>query len=60
MQQLNVYIDSVSSAKSNMLKTLVTEESLRKPMQNMIDAEAQLSKAVVTYYENLFAKFKTN
>lgn len=60
MQHLTTYIDAVSSVKTNMLKTFVTEESMRKPMQTMVDAEAQLSKAVVSYYENLFSKFKMN
>lgn len=60
MQQLNVLIDTVSSMKSNVLKTIVTDETLRKPMQNMIDAETQLSKAIVTYFGNCMSKCKVN
>jgi hypothetical protein len=42
-----------------MLKTVVTDESFRKPLQAMVDAEAQLAKAFVKSTNEFFGKFKT-
>ena len=51
-------IDSIKDIKTNVLKTLVTEQSFLKPLQAMVDAEAQLAKAAVSAMEEFFSKFK--
>jgi hypothetical protein len=58
MQQLNTIIDTVTDAKTNALKTIVTEESFRKPLQEMVNAENALAKATVSYVNDMFAKCK--
>jgi hypothetical protein len=51
-------IDTIKDAKATVLKTLVTDETFRKPLQAMVDAEAQLAKATVKSIEEMVAKFK--
>lgn len=51
-------IDTIKDAKATVLKSLVTDETFRKPLQAMIDAEAQLAKATVKSIEDMVAKFK--
>lgn len=51
-------IETVKTAKSTALKTLVTEESFRKPLQSMIDAEAELAKAAMKAADAFMFKFK--
>ena len=51
-------IDSIKDIKTNVLKTLVTEQSFLKPLQAMVDAEAALAKATVKTFEDLVGKFK--
>lgn len=51
-------IDSIKDAKTKALNTLVTEQSFRKPLQAMIDAEAALAKATVDAIDNALSKFK--
>ena len=58
MQQLNTIIDTVTDAKTNALKTIVTEESFRKPLQEMVNAENSLAKATVSHVNDMFAKCK--
>lgn len=40
----NYIIDSVQSAKSNALKTLVTESKVREPLQSIIEAQTAFAK----------------
>lgn len=51
-------IETVKTAKSTVLKTLVNEESFRKPLQSMIDAEAELAKAAFAFMDTLISKAK--
>ena len=51
-------IDTIKDAKSTALKSIVTDEKFRKPLQAMVDAEAQLAKAAVSAMEDFFSKFK--
>ena len=51
-------IDTIKDAKSTALKSIVTDEKFRKPLQAMVDAEAQLAKATVSAMEEFFSKFK--
>lgn len=59
MQQAEMVIDTVKDMKTNVLKTVVTDESFRKPLQAMIDAEAQLAKAYVKTVTDFAGKIKT-
>lgn len=59
MQQAEMVIDTVKDMKTNVLKTVVTDESFRKPLQAMVDAEAQLAKAYVKTVTEFAGKFKT-
>jgi hypothetical protein len=39
-------IDAVQNAKSGALKTFVTDESIRKPLQAFVDAQTTFAKEV--------------
>jgi hypothetical protein len=43
----NYIIDSVQSAKSNALKTLVTEAKVREPLQSIIEAQTSFAKDTI-------------
>jgi hypothetical protein len=58
MTQINTAIDSIKDAKTTALKTFVTDESIRKPLQAMVDAEAALAKNVAKAFQDAFSKFK--
>jgi hypothetical protein len=42
----NMAIDAVQNAKSGALKTFVTDESIRKPLQAFVDAQTTFAKEV--------------
>jgi hypothetical protein len=39
-------IDAVQNAKTGALKTFVTDESIRKPLQSFVDAQTTFAKEV--------------
>lgn len=43
---INTFIDTVQSAKSQALKTFVTNEPVRKSLQSLIDAQTTFAKQV--------------
>lgn len=51
-------IDSIKDAKTKVLKNLVTEQSILKPLQAMVEAEADLAKATFKAFEDMVGKFK--
>jgi hypothetical protein len=42
----NSTIDTIQSAQSKVLSTIVTEEAFRKPLQTAIDAGAEFAKTL--------------
>lgn len=59
MTQFNTAIDTIKDAKTNALKTFVTDESFRKPLQAMVEAEATLAKNMAKAFQDALSKFKT-
>ena len=49
----NYIIDSVQSAKSNALKTLVTEAKVREPLQSIIEAQTSFAKDTIKAMNDL-------
>lgn len=46
IQVVNTAIDTVQGAKTNFVKTFVTNEELKKPLQTYIDAQTAFAKKV--------------
>lgn len=57
MTQITTAIDTIKDAKTTALKTFVTDESIRKPLQAMVDAEATLAKNIMKSFEDFATKF---
>ena len=43
-------IDAIQSTKTSWLKTFVTDEQVRKPLQQFVDAQTAFSKQVAKTY----------
>jgi hypothetical protein len=52
----HTFIDSIQIAKVNTLKTLVTDEKVREPFQDMIDAETKFAKSMADIADDLYAR----
>jgi hypothetical protein len=50
-------IDSVQAAKTNTLKTIVTDAKVREPLQAMIDAETKFAKSMTDIADGLYTQF---
>lgn len=50
-------IDTIQTAKTNTLKTLVTDEKIREPFQLVIDAETKFAKSMADIADGLFSQF---
>jgi hypothetical protein len=53
----NAFIDTVQSAKSNALKTIVTDAKVREPFEAMIEAETQFVKSMTDIADGLYTQF---
>lgn len=58
LPNVNIVIDSVKDAKTKALNTLVIEKSFQKPLQAIIDAEAELAKATYNAFDEWMNKLK--
>ena len=52
----NVFIDTVQAAKSNTLKTMVTDAKVREPFQSFIDAETTFAKSVTQIADSVYTQ----
>ena len=50
----NQAIEQVQNFKSNVLKSAVTEEKIRQPLQSVIDAQTLFAKTVVDVADELY------
>jgi hypothetical protein len=50
-------IDSVQAAKTNTLKTMVTDAKVREPLQAMIDAETKFVKSMTDIADDIYTQF---
>lgn len=50
-------IDSIQSAKTNTLKSLVTDEKIREPLQAIIDAETKFAKSIADIADDVYSQF---
>jgi hypothetical protein len=49
----NAFIDSVQDQKSKVLNTIVTDKTISSPLQAMIDAQTEYTKAVCKSFWDL-------
>lgn len=49
-------IDSIQSAKTQFLNTFVTNEALRAPLQDFVNAQTQFARQAVTASEKFFTE----
>ena len=52
----NSFIDTVQAAKTNTLKTLVTDAKVREPFQSFIDAETTFAKSLTQIADSVYTQ----
>lgn len=52
----NQFVDTIQTTKSMALKTLVTDEKVRAPMQSFIDAQTTFAREVVKIADNVYSQ----
>ena len=52
----NSFIDTVQAAKTNTLKTMVTDAKVREPFQSFIDAETTFAKSLTQIADSVYAQ----
>jgi hypothetical protein len=52
----NAFIDTVQAAKSNALKTIVTDAKVREPMQSFIDAQTTFAKSMTDIADSVYTQ----
>jgi hypothetical protein len=55
----NQFVDTVQDTKTNVLKTMITDEKVRAPLQSFVDAQTVFSKEMVKIADNMFIQFST-
>jgi hypothetical protein len=55
----NQFVDTVQDTKTNVLKTMITDEKVRAPLQSFVDAQTVFSKEMVKIADNMFTQFST-
>ena len=53
----NQFVDTLQNTKSMALKTMVTDEKVRAPMQSFIDAQTAFAKEMVKIADNVHTQF---
>ena len=53
----NAFIDTIQAAKSNALKTIVTDAKVREPMQSFIDAQTTFAKEMNKIADSVYTMF---
>ena len=54
IQAFNTAVDAIQNAKTQVVKTFVTNENFAKPMQTYIDAQAAFAKKVAQETLNFY------
>lgn len=54
LSAINTAIDTISGAKTQFVKTFVTNEAVAKPLQTYIDAQASFAKKVAAETNTFF------
>ena len=52
----NSFIDTVQAAKTNTLKTMVTDAKVREPFQSFIDAETTFAKSLTQIADSVYTQ----
>ena len=52
----NAFIDTVQAAKTNTLKTIVTDVKVRQPMQDFIDAQTTFAKSMTDIADKFYSQ----
>jgi hypothetical protein len=52
----NAFIDTVQAAKSNALKTIVTDAKVREPFQSFIDAQTTFAKSMTDIADTFYTQ----
>lgn len=56
---VNNAIDTIHGAKTQFVKTFVTNDELKKPLQTFVDAQADLARKIVTEVNNFYTTVGT-
>ena len=59
LSAINTAIDSVQAAKTQFVKTFVTNEAVAKPLQTYIDAQTSFAKKVASEANSFFTTVGT-
>lgn len=52
----NSFIDTIQAAKSNTLKTIVTDTKVREPLQSFIDAQTAFAKSMTQIADTVYTQ----
>lgn len=53
----NIFVDTFQTAKTNALKSMVTDEKVRAPLQSFIDAQTTFAKEMVRIADSVYVQF---
>jgi uncharacterized protein YueI len=52
----NMFVNTIQDAKSKAVKTMVTDEKIRAPLQSFIDAQTAFAREMVKITESLYSQ----
>ncbi len=55
----NYFVDTVQHTKTNILKTMITDEKVRAPLQSFVDAQTVFSKEMVKIADSVYTQFNS-
>jgi hypothetical protein len=55
----NQFVDTVQDTKTKFLKTMITDEKVRAPLQSFVDAQTVFTKEMVKVADSLFTHFSS-
>jgi hypothetical protein len=53
----NIFVDTFQTAKTNALKSMITDEKVRAPLQSFIDAQTTFAKEMVRIADSVYVQF---
>jgi uncharacterized protein YueI len=53
----NIFVDTVQTAKTNTLKSMITDEKVRAPLQSFIDAQTSFTKEMIRIADGVYNQF---
>jgi uncharacterized protein YueI len=53
----NIFVDTIQTAKTNTLKSMITDEKVRAPFQSFIDAQTSFTKEMIRIADGVYNQF---